>query len=294
MFEPCLARHGAMHVIASVGGIVSAILIAPCEAAADEGERTPYQLYEEGKRAYDAGDFGAAGKLLARADAVAPNHAVLDLAMAAARRADDPILGMELVERAERRGLGSSARDGRDVFASRVGTITVTCPESHRCDARVDGKVLDGPRSGWLRVGQHSVALDSDGNSERFTIFVEGDRTMVIRPTRVVEVATKATAEIVPAAPRARTSGEEAPSRPARGWFWGAVATTAAFGIATTVSGVDTLGTRSHFRSDPTNGDLADSGRSAETRTNVLLIGTLVAAVATTAVGYLVWRPHGR
>lgn len=260
-------------------------------ARADEDGSSASQLYDEGKRAYDAGDYATAGKLLSRADNVAPNAAVIDLAMAAARKADDPILGMELVERAEKRGLASTARAGRDVFASRVGLLSISCPGSTRCEARVDGNPWGGQQSRWLLAGEHAVLLESDGNAEHFSVHVEGAKTMVVRPTRIVQILPPAP----PALPIAAANDRDttpSPKRISSAWFWGGVVTTAALGAATTVSGLDTLSKKDDFRANPYDDGLASSGSAAETRTNVLLVSTIVAAAATSALAYFAWRPQ--
>lgn len=266
-------------------------MMASNVARADDGSHTAFQLYEEGKRAYDAGDYESAGKLLSRADSIGPNAAVIDLAMAAARKNDDPVLGMELVERAEKRGLASTARAGRDVFASRVGLLSISCPGSKRCEARVDGVAWNGQQSQWLRTGEHAVLLESDANAEHFSVHVESAKTLVVRPTRIVQILPP-----TPSVIANEREGAPSPKRISSAWFWGGVITTTALGAATTVSGLDTLAKRSDFRANPYNDDLASSGQAAETRTNVLLVSTLVAAAATSALAYFAWRPqrHGR
>jgi hypothetical protein len=295
-----LRRGGGIgdRISCTLGSIAlaCAMSLASARASADDGEKpTPFQLYQEGKSAYDAGDFAAASRLLARADEAQPNSSVLDLAMAAARRADDPVLGMELVERAEQRGLSAAAIAGRKVFASRVGLLVLACPDATRCEAVIDG--ASGTERRWLRVGEHAVVLKSEDNTEQFSIQVEAEKTMVVRPTRVVEMPPKpivTTPGILSNPPPEIDKGERRDNL-SRNWFWGGVAATSALTIATTVSGIDTLSTRSDFRSNPSNDELASQGHRSEGRTNVLLTGTLVAAATTAVLAYFVWRPahHG-
>jgi hypothetical protein len=154
---------------------------------------------------------------------------------------------------------------------------------------------MNGQHSRWLRVGEHAVLLESDSATERFSVHVEANKTMIVRPTRVMAVLAK---PAPPArAPLTATERAQPPKPLSNRWFWGGAIATGAFGIATAVSGLDTLATRSEFRANPTNEDLAFKGSSAEARTNVLLVSTLVLAAATGAVGYFVFsRPdaHGK
>ncbi len=259
-------------------------------ARAGEEPSSARELYDRGKRAYDAGRFGDAARDLARADELAPKAKVLDLAMAAARRADDAVLGMELVVRAESRGMSEAARDGRRFFASRVGLLAVSCPGSARCEARVDGAQV-AHLSHWLPVGEHAVVLASDSSTEHFTVHIQGDTTTVVRPTRLVELPARPVASAAPSAAPPPLPAADTSAAP-RGVFWASLATTGVLTTATVLSGVDTLGMRARFRDDPTDADLAARGSGAQTRTNVLLVGTLVIAAATAVVGYLVFRSH--
>lgn len=273
--------------------LLGAASIAACVAfslpCAAEPRSAARDTYQRGKVAYDAGDFGLASRMFAEADLLAPNPKVLELAMAAAGKADDPVLGMELTERASSRGLEEPARLGRELFAPRVGRVTAVCPDGATCSATLDGVALTIGKPTWATVGEHHALLEIDGTVEHVPVKVlaEGD----------VEVRHK---EPEPAGPPPPPTPEpvmlDLPvhaerSRPSPIWFWVSTGVTAALGGASLASGLDTVSLHDEHRANPMSRDVFESGQSAETRTNVLLVSTGVAVLATAAVAYLVFRP---
>jgi hypothetical protein len=247
-------------------------------------------VYDHGKSAYDGSDFATAAFDFARADELSPNTSVLELAIASAARADDPIFGMALVERADRRNLVESARIGRQAFEDKVGRIEVTCPASARCDATLDGAPLAVGVPVWVRVGEHAVALDADGTGERFSVAIASLQITSVRPTRLLRVQLPNARADDPAA--RRTEGRQL--SPA--WFGVALGATLIAGGFATASGLDASGTHDEFLRDRTNASLAEDGRSAETRTHILFGTTAGLAIGTTVLGlfFTKWREPRR
>ncbi len=247
-------------------------------------------VYDRGKSAYDRSDFATAAADFALADELSPNTSVLELAIASAARADDPILGMALVERADQRNLVESARIGRRVFEDKVGRIEVTCPGSVHCEATLDGAPLAVAVPVWVRVGEHSVTLDADGTAERFSVAIAPLQITSVRPTRLLRVQLPG-ARIDDSTPR---RAEARPLSPV--WFGIAAGATLLAGGLTMASGLATSGTHDDFMRDRTNASLAEDGRSAESRTYVLFGTTAGLAIGTTVLGlfFTKWREPRR
>lgn len=263
----------------------------PCRADTHSAEAR--DSYRRGKVAYDSGDFATAARAFAAADAVALNAHVLELAMTSAGRANDPIFGMTLVERADARGLTAAATAGRRLFTSRIGQVMVVCPEASHCNATMDEAVLSATRATWVMIGEHAVQLEIDGVVAQIVVKVESGKIAEIK------AAERASAESPAPPPPVVTSSPatDLPGKPERArlnamWFWGGVSATGVLGIASAISGADTMSMHAGLGSNPRDAGLADRGRSAETRTNVLLAATGVVALVTVVISYFVFRPR--
>lgn len=275
--------------------LIALAVVRPSRA--DDGSVEARDSYKRGKVAYDSGDFATAAHAFADADSLAPNARVLETAMAAAERADDPTFGMELVERADARGLTAAANAGRDLFGARTGQVIVVCAEASTCSAKMDGVLLPDKRAKWVTVGDHAVQLETDGVVESLNVTVENGRLTEIKSAHRPAPAPPPTSPSFDAAILGSSNSssveairtERARLHPA--WFWTAASATALLGVASAISGGDTLRLHGQLAESPRDADIADRGRAAETRTNVLLISTGVVALATVAVGYFVFRP---
>lgn len=267
-------------------GTLAAMTSASLCHADAEGAR---EVYQRGKVAYDRGDFGVAANAFAEADARSPNDRVLELAIASAHRANDPALGMTLVDRADERGLVAVAKAGRDRFAAYVGKIVVVCPDFSMCKASLDDRPLSTAKPNWATLGKHTATLTVDDDAaEISTVVVTATEIVAIkRSVRDVAPSVVQVFDPLPAAP-----AREPRARPSRAWFWGGVGTTALLGAGTLVSALDVRSIHDDFASNRSD-ELAAAGKAAETRTNVLLISTGIVAVATAVVGYFVFKPGG-
>jgi len=274
------------------------------EPAPSEAARA---AYDRGTRAYDRGDYAVAAGEFALADALAPHPVALKWALSAAVRADDPVLGMTLVARADRgptdAPLASAVAAARQKFERRVGAITVVCPRGVACEARVDGAATRPSMRTYVTPGSHLVEISVQGRIERRWATVDGGAGSEVVGTSPAPLAAPETPAAPPsaAAPTRDPSSPRAPaprptSIPDAGadgiapiWFWLGAGVTAVFGGITIASGVDTLAKHdAYLETREPGGDAA--GRSAETRTNVLLGTTAIVGLATGLVGLFAVR----
>src|SRR5438105_8056926 len=128
-----------------------ALVLALAASASTARAATPEELrareaYDRGTAAYDRGDYATAARELAAADALAPNPVALQAALDAALRADDPVVGMVLLERSTRftpdGALAEMIRTARARFAHRTAFVHVACG-SAPCVCSIDGATVD-------------------------------------------------------------------------------------------------------------------------------------------------------
>jgi hypothetical protein len=244
--------------------------------------------YDRGTAAHARGDYRAAASELAEADLLAPNLVALKAALDEALLADDPELGMQLVERARARAPGDAAlapsvHDAEARFAVRTGRVRIDCG-GRPCTASIDGRRVAGAAPSIVLVGPHRVVIELDAATTTRDLVVAGGREVdVVLPPAAVGRPLPAVPASYPAVPRERGISPIA-------WFLTAAGLTAISGAATVVSGVDTANQHSSFLSHGCAGagggdcaELASNGSGAQTRTNVLL-GVTGALGATTVV----------
>jgi hypothetical protein len=179
---------------------------------------------------------------------------------------------MDTVERAERRGAGflDLRQRIRQKFAQQVGRLVVTC---ERCQPRIDG-VLAMPRvARFVSLGTHSVTATVQGRVRTYSTHVGSGATTELR------------IDELPVARRVSLmSRDEGVSQL---WFWVGVAVTAGVATGATWSAFDTRERHQQFERQPT-ASTAEAGRDSQRRTNLLALGTAVAAGATAALGLVV------
>jgi hypothetical protein len=172
----------------------------------------------------------------------------LRAALDAAVKADDPLIGVELLERAHARPadpqLLASARAAEAKLAHRVGRIHVTCTKP--CEAELDGVTI-GPGSLTaagvsMRAlpGSHTVLFRIDGRSASVPATVAVDQVAEVTPPEALlhpPVAIEPPAgppPLVTPPPLAPPPAVDrvAPSKGiSRAWFWTGTAVTAAAGV---------------------------------------------------------------
>src|SRR5205085_12314981 len=95
------------------------------------------EAYDRGVRANAAGDHQAAARAFAEADAIAPATASIEAALESAMRADDEVLGAELLDRAAQRpvdpALARTLDTAKKRFVGRTGKIRVDCALANKC-----------------------------------------------------------------------------------------------------------------------------------------------------------------
>jgi hypothetical protein len=275
---------------------VSALLVATAvslKAVAAEPSLQARESYAEGARAYDAQDYASAAARFARADELSPNLIALKLALISATRADDAVLAMTLVQRAQARQLDDETRalvgDARQRFSQRVALVRVRC-RTEECQARVAGRSMRHGELAVVSPGDVTVEFGQGANAHTQSVEVAPEQTVdvlepvvsVVMPPLLRTDVPVAKAQQLPVL-RATPAAAQPPSLP-RGFFWGGVALTGALGAATAFSGIDTLSKRKQFENDR-NVETRASAQSAVERTNWLLGSALVSGVVTAVVG---------
>lgn len=271
-------------------------------ARADEADvKHAREAYDRGVRAHDAGDDASAARAFAEADGLFPTPASLEGALESSMRADDPALGLELLDRAEGRPLDASLRRTVDAarkrFAGRAGRIRFECRGASRCLVAVDGAAVPSQKQAYVRIGPHAVVLQRDG--QRLERLVEVSSETVVVGNE--ESPPKPSPVVVTPAISPVTSEHTSSSGISPTWFWVGLGATAALGAFTVASGVDAVNIHDRFEqrgcspgaSGPVSSvcsGIHDDGRGAELRTNVLLGVTGALAVATAAVGIFAVR----
>jgi hypothetical protein len=265
---------------------------------------SPREAYERGTQAWKSGDKQAAAYWYARADALEPSDRALGAALRAARAADLPALGMALSERARRsnvsKDVAALAAETRAIHAKRAGRIHVTCRTTEDCKTRVDGG--PAPEGGWVEVGRHEVSWTCPTGVKIETVDVETEGEAKLEASCPEWAQTEPEAAPLPPEPVASASGpplraappsphsSPAPPPASHGlsptWFWVGVGVTAVLGAATTWSGLDAQRKHDDFvATGRRDAALRDDGTSAQTRTNLLVVGTGLAALATVSLG---------
>ena len=274
--------------------------------------------YDRGVRAHALGDHGAAARAFAEADALAPKAASLEAALESAMKADDAVLGAELVERADGRapdaGLRTTLEAARKRFAGRTGKIRVECGGEARCLAAVDGSAADARRPIFVGVGPHAVVVQRGAERIERLVDVKADQVVVVAANaESAGAGANAGANANAGAGAGANAGAGAGASGStgtgggeghgisRGWFYVGLGLTAALGGATVVSGLDAVAKHDRFKSDgcasgasgPVPSDCSERGAEgsrAQTRTNVLLGATAVLAVTTVAIAIFAVR----
>lgn len=305
----------------------TALLVSTSWADVDrDGAR---RAYDRGVKAYAKHDAATAAREFALADELSPSPVALRAALDAAIEADEPVLGSELVERAGRAPsppeLSASVEKAKRAFSKRVGRVVLHCGEGRACDGTIDGAPLAPGKPRIVRVGDHQVRLRSGATEESSRVNVAGDELVEVHlsaaaglPPVVPKPAEPAVPTPTPAptaapapapvsvpAPASKAAPVPAPpsAEPARkplprvvvaiGGGLTVVAGAVAIASAVDVSGKHgdfvSLGCASVVSNDCTS--LASSGKSAETRTNIMLgvTGGLAVVTAVVALTLVDW-----
>ena len=275
---------------------VRLMMVPAWACAAGSNEEGARAAYDDAAAAYDAKDFAVAAADFALADELAPNPSVLNLALAAAVRADLAELAMSLVLKAEARDMSDSMLDlvriSRERFASRVGYLRVLCSPLRACTATVAGHALAIGAVGAYAPGALEVTFNGIGGvSSRSVNITAGQPIELSEPELPMPT-------LIPSAARQAAARSPAPVSPSlvagdsglpREVFWGGVGLSAALVAATVASGLDTVHARQAFLDNRTE-ETRNHAQATVVRSNVLLTATLVSALGSTLIGLVYTR----
>ena len=267
---------------------------APARADGPATDVQAHEAYERGTIAFRRKDYPNAAREYATADALSPNPVALQAAIDAAVLADDPVLGVQLLDRARgaprTNALLATMLAAEQKFARRTGRIRIGCPAAP-CLATIDGAAIDPSQATIVRVGSHSVLVQGGGAATSHTVIVGPDETQVVGDGAAAASAGSAPApasgpESAPASVSAPAPAPAPAPASARGlspvWFFVGAGATALSGGLTIASGVDTASKHSSFpHCTPNCPGASTTGQAAQTRTNVGVAITAVLGVAT-------------
>lgn len=290
--------HPSRRIFGAALAVAAIVAVAPAARADVPDATRAKEAYDRGVRAHAAGDHRAAARAFAEADGIAPANASLEAALESAMRADDAVLGAELLDRSASRtpdaSLAKTIAAARRRFAGRVGKIRVACGASPTCVASVDGVAADAKKPIYVRAGAHSVVVQREDRTERL-VDVPADGTVDVSPdaVRAPEPAPAAAT-----APLPRTAPEPAHGGISPVFFYVGLGLTTALGAVTVLSGIHTLKVHDRFEHDGCNegatgprapdcGATSDAGKTSTLETNVLLGATAALAIATATTGVL-------
>ena len=300
-----LVRVGTPTTSNSINDIQSfpSWLVASAKAQSVDDAKLAGVEYNAGRQAYSEDNYVAAAEHFERADAASPTAHALYLAMQsrqAAEQLDRAALLAALFISRQPEADEKKLADAQAILAEakeKLGQIELSCDQ--------DCNVLIGPRLVHGRASK-SWVLFVKGGKQNLSITFSNDRqvkeTVNVAEADSVTVAVKAPAMPI-AAPIATDTDiveDETPveevvesSGMSPVVFWSGVGVTS-LGLGLSIwSGIDTINNPGEEAiqagcTDPvTDCDLYQQGKSNETRTNILWVGTGVAAIATTLIGVL-------
>jgi hypothetical protein len=302
-----------------------ALSLAPASARAQSDLARAKEAYDRGVGAHGRGDFHAAARAFAEADALAPSAVALQAALDEAVDADDPVVGAELLERSQRVAAPVPARLARSIDAARkklggrAGRVHVTCPAGATCTATMDDASFDTKKAAWTALGPHKLVVVVDGETLLKTIDVKASDTVEIAPLARSAAPAVAPAPApagplpptapptpseppaaAPEAPRAAPPPTEARSGLSPVVFWVGLGVTAAAGATAGYFMLHTKSLHDDFASAGCSNAAASGcdtkksdGESAQTTANITLGVTAGLAVLVTLVGvaFTDWKP---
>ena len=278
----------SVHAGAGRRRCFGAVPVTSGRAPAGEPNPEAKTQYDAGAAAYDAEDYGRAANAFARADELEPNDMVLGMALRSATRARDAALTMTLVTRAERRSSTGDtkklAEEAKARFQSQVGGVRVECSG---CTATLGSSPVVPGEVVWVLPGEHEIVLVEGKRTERRTIHVETGKNVVVKPAAPSSPEPKE-ASAAPASTPAKETHTDSGLSPAI--FWTGVGLSVVSAGVSIWSSLDTKHKHDDFASKPSDSELADQGKSAQLRTNILWGVTGGVALATVAIGAFATR----
>lgn len=303
------ARSTLRMTLPSAGFAIMGLLSVgfPAHAEAETGaacvetpEECGRQAFDAGVQAYQRADYVIALDRFREAFRYKPHPAVaLNLALAeskngmlleALKRFDDVLAHPDASD-----PLKETARQERQTVEGNVAVLVLEVDGLGSISATVDDVVMEGsPPTARLNPGTHRVLVVDDDRVllERTVTLAQGER---------LRIAVQRSSEVKVVVPPVRPD----PPPKQRGvdptWFYASAGLTLGFGVLSLWSGLDTQSAFDDYERDlPTLPQdeidrRVDAGHSKETRTNVLLGVTTLAAAGTAVLGIWVvdWEGGG-
>jgi hypothetical protein len=273
--------------------LVLASLLFVGTARADDAKAHAKEAYARGLAAHDRGDFKAAARAFAEADAALPSPTALTAALDDAVAADDPVIGAELLERARARNVKADA--ARAKLGGRAGRIRIICPSGSTCSMLVDEQTATSEL--WVTLGSHQVTTKVDSAIRDQKVDVHADETVTLT---LDKPAPQAPVQPAPVPPPIVETPPPPPQQPIAKhglppvvvYVTGAI--TIGLGAGTVVFGIIANGQHDDFvakgcNKGPVAGctSMQSDGRTSVALTNVMLAGAIVGVVATSA--FAIW-----
>lgn len=305
-------------------GIAASLLVLgaslPALAQTDVSEPTPEQVrlaaeaFDLGRQSYKDGRFAEAAEQFERADASAPSATALELALRSRDKAGDldragtlAVLALALYPNDD--NIAKIAPEVIERARADLFEVSVTCGQP--CEIADGNKLVHGraatTRTLFLVPGAHNLRAGfAGGRSEAKDVDATAGAASNVDFATAVEKSAEPDEAPEPAPPPAPPPNPDADQKVKQGHglppvvFWAAAGATVVAGGVTIWSGIDTVNNpgadkvKAQCAAGDQNCSLYKQGRSAQTRTNVLLGVTGVLAIGTTvlaAVG-IDWGSH--
>jgi hypothetical protein len=279
-------------------------LVEPDDASASEPDGSnlsrAHDAYARGAAAYAQQDYERAAREFATADELVPAAVTLRVALEAVTLADDPVLGMELIERAHREPtdaqLARAVAIAQQRFVHRTGSLVVRCDD---CLAVIDGSPATVGQPRRVLPGVHTVSVQRHGSPETrlVPVLVDDTREVLVR-ARSPEGEALPPIQLSPLPPSVLPPAE-ANRGVSPAWFVAASIASVGLAAVTVWSALDTTSDHQAFENQGCSATdkagcnaLASAGQGAQTRTLALGIGTGAAIVGTTLLGAVAVRWH--
>ncbi len=259
--------------------LLGASLASEPSAYAGDAQTRAAELFQDGERAFQIGDYARAARLFEEAQVLRPHLSTLWNAARSRHRAGDVVRAANLYARFVAQSPASSERriaeEALASFRPTLGELAFEASPGAVGEIAVDGEPVLGLR--WfVSPGEHDVSTSTEGGERRRVRAVAGAVTHVslVPAPAPAPVPRPAALPLPPERDRQQHSGLPPIFVLAGGGL------TLALGGVTVWSGVDTLSRRDAYDSSLSRADY-DAGKDAERRTNILLVGAASAFVVT-------------
>lgn len=286
-----------LRFLARRGLVLGLLMLAPSVYAQDakpepdaQAKKEAATRFREAEKAFKKHDYATAALAFEQAYEIAPHPAALFNAATAYQKAGNLTRAANLCARFLRDAPANDSR--RDKANALISELTpklgrVAVEASTAKDVQLDGKPPELDVT-YVDPGDHFVTgkFGDKGVTREVAVVAGSLARVVLEPPRAEKSSLEEEgANEDPFASDARKDAPAEKTKPlSPTWFYVGVGATVVLGAATVWSGLDTNKARDDFDSAPTQEGL-DDGRSKQTRTNVLLVGTAVAGVATATIG---------